>query len=103
MLLGVPIIIPNLFGCKDYANDDNCTLLEPEGFILHSNMDGYPQFNQKKWGFISVRQIREKMRFALTNQNIIKNKSVLAEKENRVKFSYIETVQKFTKIIEAIS
>lgn len=99
MALKVPVIITNFSGCQDYANEQTATLLEPEGFVLHSNMDSVPQFLNKKWAFLSAKQIREKMRYAFDNQNIISQKAELAYNFVRENFNYTKVENIFSDII----
>jgi glycosyltransferase involved in cell wall biosynthesis len=55
MAVGTPVIVTNFSGCQDYAAEDKCTLLEPSGFVLQSNMDNILQFNNKKWPRVTVK------------------------------------------------
>lgn len=99
MALGVPVVITNFSGCKDYANDKTATLLEPRGFILKKNMDGIPQFRNKKWAFISVEDIRKAMRKIINNPAKIMEKSKNAYEEVRTKFSYQKVENAFRDMI----
>jgi len=99
MALGVPVVITNFSGCQDYANKDTATLLEPNGFILKKDMDGIPQFRNRKWAFISVAQIRKTMRKIINNPAKIKEKSKNAYEEVRNRFSYQKTEELFREMI----
>jgi glycosyltransferase involved in cell wall biosynthesis len=68
MSVGVPVIVTNHSGCQDYANSQNCTLLEPSGFLIHENMDQITQFYNKKWPRIEIDTIRKSMRDVFLNQ-----------------------------------
>jgi len=102
MALGVPVIISNFSGCQDYANNDTATLLEPSGFILHNDMDGIPQFKNKKWAFIAVKDIREKMRYAINNIDILKDKSKVAYNYVHENFNYNKVANLFGEMIGEI-
>ncbi len=99
MSLGVPVIISNFSGCKDYANDKTATLLEPRGYILHNNMDRIPQFINKKWVFITVKDIKESMRYVLNNPQVVKEKADNAYTCVREKFNYQRIERLFTEMI----
>jgi glycosyltransferase involved in cell wall biosynthesis len=88
MALGVPVIITNFSGCLDYANEETATMIEPEGFILHKDMDRIPQFRNKKWAFVSVKKTRETMRYVVKNKKKVRNKSENAYNYVREKFNY---------------
>jgi glycosyltransferase involved in cell wall biosynthesis len=75
MALEVPVIITDFSGCKEYANSNTATMLKVRGFILHKNMDNILQFRNKKWAFVEVKEIREKMRYVLENEKQVKLKT----------------------------
>ena len=99
MALGVPVIITNFSGCQDYANEMTATMLNPSGFILKKNMDGIPQFRNRKWAFVSVAQIRETMREIINNPVKIKEKSKNAQENVRNNFSYKKIEELFSEMI----
>jgi len=99
MALNVPVIITNFSGCKDYANEETATLLEPEGFILYNQMDSIPQFRNRKWAFVSVKSIRKKMREVLNNPDMVKNKANVAYNYVKERFSYGRIEQLFRKML----
>ncbi len=102
MALGVPVIITNFSGCQDYANEDTATLLEPNGFIFHKDMDGIPQFRSKKWAFVEVSSIRKSMRYVLNNPQKIKEKAKNAYSYVIEKFNYKVIEDLFTKMIREV-
>ena len=102
MSLGIPIIITDFSGCQDYANNDRATMLEIEGYRQFSNLDRIPQFSNKKWAFVSVRQIREKMRFVLNNYEQVKNKAKTAIPFVHKEFNYKTTEEKFSDMLESL-
>ncbi len=102
MALGVPVIITNFSGCQDYANEDTATLLEPNGFIFHKDMDGIPQFRSKKWAFVEVSSIRKSMRYVLNNPQKIREKAKNAYLYVIEKFNYKVIEDLFTKMIREI-
>ena len=99
MALGVPVVITNFSGCKDYANSSTATMLEPRGFILKKNMDGIPQFRNRKWTFMSVEDIRVAMRKIINNPAKIMEKSKNAYEEVRSKFTYQKTEELFREMV----
>ena len=92
MALGVPVIITDCGGCQEHATEETATLLKPEGYIFHQQMDGIPQFNSRKWAFLTVNQIRKKMREVFENYQEAKNKTKYAREcvENKFNYSKIE-------------
>lgn len=102
MALGVPVVITNFSGCKDYANEKTATLIEPSGFILKSTMDRIPQFTNKKWAFLSTKEIQIKMREVLNNKTGIKNKTKNAFNFVKKEFSYENIENYFTKMIREV-
>jgi len=101
MALGVPVLITDFSGPLDYASEETCTFLNKSGFVLYKNMDNIPQFRNKKWAFISTKEVREKMRFVYNNYNneIIKEKIENGYNFVRKKFNYEEIGTKFKEMI----
>jgi glycosyltransferase involved in cell wall biosynthesis len=99
MSLGVPVIITDFSGCQDYADIETATMIDPKGFILKKNMDGIPQFRNKKWAFVSVNDIIIKMKYAVENQTEIKKKADNAYDIVRSKFTYQKTEELFREMI----
>jgi len=99
MASGLPVIITNYSGCTEYANSETSLLLEVEEFEKRLDMDGILQFRNKSWPKISVKQLRNKMRWAYENQ---KEMQILAKNANEFvinKFNYSAILNKFRKII----
>jgi len=102
MALRVPVIITNFSGCVDYANDERCTLLEPNGFMIHDCLDNIPQFSNQKWPRLRVEDIQSAMR------NVIKSPKHIADKADRAydfvreNFSYDRTVSLFDDMMERV-
>lgn len=102
MALGVPVIITNFSGCKDYANEKTAILIEPSGFLFKSNMDRIPQFLNKKWAFLSVKNVQKAMRGVLNNNYLVDEKKKNALEFVNKNFSYKEIEKKFTNMIREI-
>lgn len=102
MALKVPVIITNFAGCQDYANEKTAILLEPEGYVLHNDMDTIPQFKNKKWAFFSIKQIRNKMRYVLNNKNILQEKIDYANEYVTKNFNYNKIEELFREIIKTV-
>ena len=102
MALGVPVIITDFSGCQDYANPDTAVLLEPNGFILKSNMDGIPQFRSKKWAFVEVSKVRKAMRYVIDNPVEVKFRTKAALKYVNSRFNYKIVENLFYNMISEI-
>ena len=102
MALGVPVAITNFSGCQDYANDSTATMLEPRGFVLKKNMDGIPQFRNKKWAFVSVEDIKKVMREIINNPAKIIEKSKNAYEKVSTEFTYQKTEELFREMIGTV-
>lgn len=102
MALKVPVIVTNFSGCKDYANENTATLLEPNGFVLRKNMDNIPQFRNAKWAFVEVKRIQRAMRYVVENQEEVKMKANAAYSYVRRKFGYEETGKMFVNMIREL-
>lgn len=102
MALKVPVIITNYSGCLDYANEETAYLLHHRGFILHKNMDNIPQFRNKKWAFLAVKDVQEKMRYVCNNYEDSKVRVNKAYKYVRERFNYEIVKEKFTQMIREL-
>jgi len=102
MALKIPVLITNFSGSKDYANEKTATLLEPEGFVLYNDMDTIPQFKNKKWAFLSIKQIREKMRYTFKHYDTLKEKTDYAYDYVRENFNYNKIENLFGEMIETL-
>lgn len=102
MSLRVPVIITNFSGCQEYAKSDNCTLLEPSGFIVHESIDPIPQFANKKWPRIKVATIQEAMRGVFENYKQSQIKADRAYEFVKQNFNYGVFASKFDEMMETI-
>ena len=102
MAIKVPIIITNFSGCQDYASEDRCTLIEPSGFMLHSNMDNIVQFSNKKWPRITIQSVQDAMRRVYSNQDETMEKADRAYDYVHNNFTYRVAADAFGKIMENI-
>jgi len=102
MSVKVPVIVTNFSGCQEYASLERCTLLEPSGFIMHSNMDNISQFANKKWPRITIQSIQESMRRVFSNKDEAKIKADKAYEFVQENFSYAVAISKFDKILENV-
>ncbi|NJL70333.1 MAG: glycosyltransferase [Candidatus Competibacteraceae bacterium] len=103
MALGVPVIVTDFSGCQEYANEQTATLLKPEGFIQHRQLDNLPQFINKKWAFVTVSSIRRAMRYAYENQDEIKNKAETAYAYVRERFSPEHAASAFDEAVRSVT
>jgi len=99
MASGLPIIITNHSGCTEYANSETSLLLEVEGFEKKIDMDGIVQFRNKSWPKISIKQLREKMRWAYENSKEMELKAQAAFEFIRNRFDYKSVLNKFREIL----
>jgi len=99
--VGVPIIVTNYSGVREYATQDNACLLEPEGFVkLKRPVDGYYQFVGQSWPVISIDQLRSKMRYVYTYHNEMKLKAERSWQWLSRNFGYEKTAEKMSRIID---
>lgn len=102
MALKVPVIITNFSGCQEYAKNNNCTLLEPSGFMVHKCIDPIPQFANRKWPRIKVSTVQEAMRSVFQNYEVALQKADIAYEFVRQNFNYEVFVSKFDEMMEAV-
>lgn len=99
MALNIPVIITQFSGCTDYAKDETCFCLKPKGFVMKRNMDSIPQFSNKKWAYIDVKQIRRNMRNVIEDKINVEKKISRAYEFVNKNFNYKITEQKFRKML----
>jgi len=102
MSIKVPVIVTNFSGCQEYASYDRCTLIEPSGFMIHSNMDQISQFANKKWPRITIESVQNAMRSVFSNKEEAKDKADRAYEYVHNRFSYEVAIEKFDKIMEKV-
>jgi glycosyltransferase involved in cell wall biosynthesis len=103
MALGVPVIVTNYSGCQDYATGDTATLLEPDGFVRHEQMDGIFQFRGRRWAHVPVASLRGAMRRVFENVEEAKEKARFAATEVSRKFGYPQMAQNFRAVVGALN
>jgi glycosyltransferase involved in cell wall biosynthesis len=98
LAVGVPIIVLDYGGVKEYANEKNSYLLKVEGFTKKSDpMDGYFQFRDCVWPYVSAEQLGTKMKYAVEHRE----KTIDREELSR-KFGYPTVGKKFAEVAEVI-
>jgi len=102
MSVKVPVIVTNFSGCKDYAKSDNCTLLEPSGYMVHDCLDPSPQFKLKKWPRVKVADIQEAMRQVLQKYQGVQDKSDKAYELVQSQYGYEAFSSKFQDMMENV-
>ncbi|KKK49581.1 hypothetical protein LCGC14_3133630, partial [marine sediment metagenome] len=102
MALGISVIITDYSGCRDYAKEETSTLIKTDGFIMKNDMDGIPQFRNKKWAFVRVKDIRKSMRFVLDNPSTIKEKIDFAHDYVIQNFNYKKVENMFREMLGSI-
>jgi len=99
MALNLPFITVKFGGSLEYAKSEFCTYLDPSGYEKVPIMDGIPQFRNKIWPIVRIKEIAEKMRYAYDNYKIVQRKAGLAYDYVHQNFSY-EAIG--PKMIEAL-
>lgn len=102
MAVKTPVIVTNFGGCKEYAKAENCTLLEPSGFMVHESIDPIPQFSYKKWPRIKVVAVQEAMRGVLSNYKTAQEKADKAYGFVRSNFGFRNFAEKFDLVMETV-
>lgn len=102
MAVGTPVIITNFSGCQDYANDETCTLINPDGFMLHANMDNIVQFNNRKWPRLTIHSIQQAMRNVKNNYEAAVHKADKAYDFVHQNFNYNVVSKHFTRLMECV-
>lgn len=102
MALKVPTILPNHSGCTEYANEDTTLLLVPEGYKKITCLDNIFQFKNAVWPYISVSQIREKMRYAFSHKAEMIIKADAAYTYVRDRFDYPVVVDKLQEVFTSL-
>lgn len=102
MALKIPVAITDFSGCQDYANENTAMLIKPSGFIFKNNMDGIPQFRNKKWAFIEVKTIKAVMRKVYEDKILAKEKSEYAYNFVKENFNYKVIEKKFTGMLREV-
>lgn len=102
MALGVPVAITNFSGCQDYAKEETCTLIQPNGFMLYPCMDSLPQYRNCKWVFITVQEICRVLKYTYDNQDEIRKKAVYAESFVRSRFTYGRVQNDFVHMLKEV-
>lgn len=102
MALKVPVIITNFSGCQDYANDQTCTLIEPNGFIMERTMDSISQFANKKWPHLTVESVANCMLQVFHNYDAAISKAENAYKFVHQNFNYNVSSSAFIDMMENV-
>jgi len=102
MALGVPVIITDHSGCKDYASEATAILLKVGGFVVCSNMDNIPQFRNKKWAFIEVNKIRKAMRYVIKNKDEVRMRANAAYHHASGRFNHKEVGRLFVNMLREL-
>jgi len=102
MALKIPIIVTDFSGVQDYATESTANLIQNEGFVQLADMDGIPQFKRKKWAFITVKSIQQKMRYVLENQEEVKKKAINGYDFVHKNFNYTVIANKFSDMIKEV-
>lgn len=100
MAVGTPVIITDFSGSQDYANQNNCTLISFEGFMLHNTMDNILQFNNKKWPHVTVDNVRKALRHVYEHDDEVRHKASIAYEFVHNTFSYDVIAENFDRVLE---
>lgn len=61
MALGMPVITTRFGGVLEYAKPELCTHLEPSGYRRVPCLDGIPQYANKIWPVVQIKEIAAKL------------------------------------------
>lgn len=98
----VPLIVTNFSGCKEYASEDNSTLIEPSGYLFEHCMDPSPQFIDKKWPRLKISDIQRALRFVFENYSLALSKADKGYEKIQKEFNYDTFIQQFDNMIESV-
>lgn len=102
MALGVPVVITNFSGCQDYATEETATLIEPNGFIILNELDKIPQFNNKKWAYVTYSAVAKAMRYVTENKDTVLKKAEKAAIFVANEFGYEATAKRFDTMLDTL-
>ena len=103
LALGLPLIITEWSGVKEYANKDTACMLPIEKTEVLRTMDGIPQFNNREWPVISPEILRDKMEEVRSNYIFFKNKAQRGCQIVRDRLSYDSVGARLQTAIESIT
>lgn len=101
MALGIPVITTRYAGVLEYCHLDNCTYLEPQRYQSIPYMDGVPQFSNRIWPVLTIKDTAQTMRYAFQHRNEINQKAQLAYSYVHNHLSYQVIGKKFVEAIES--
>jgi len=102
MALKIPVIITDFSGCTEYANKENCILLDTSGFTMHDCLDNIPQFSKQKWPRIKIKDIQSAMRLAVKNDTKNTDRVERAYSFVKENFGYETIVSLFDNMMENV-
>ena len=102
LALGMPLIITDYSGVKEYANKDTCCLIPVEEMEVKSMMDNLFQFKECKWPVISPDILRSKMKEVQRNTDFYQKKAQRGCNLVRDMLSYGRVGKRFLTELEGI-
>lgn len=102
MSVNVPVIVTDFSGCCDYAREDRCILIKPNGFLHHDMMDNIPQFAYQKWPRIKTSDVSSAMKLVVDDYDSAKDKSEKAYNFVNRNYGYDKMVEKFDYMMESV-
>lgn len=103
LALGLPLIITDYSGVKEYANNDTCCLVPVEEMEPKSMMDNLFQFSGCHWPVISPDVLRSKMREVQKNHTYYEKKAQRGCNFVRDSLSYDSVGKRFQQALEGIT
>jgi glycosyltransferase involved in cell wall biosynthesis len=102
MALKIPVIVTNFSGCQDYASEETSFLIEPAGFIMEQSMDQISQFANKKWPYLTVSSVGEKMIEVFNKYEYASAKASYAYDFVHEQFAYDVAARSFANMLEIV-
>jgi len=103
MACGLPAIVTNWSGHTEYVNDKNAILLNDFKLVQANHPEQiFKQYlEQGKWAEPSIKELREKMRYAFENRDEIKKIGERAAKDVK-NWTWDEAAKKAVKILKEV-
>ena len=99
--LGLPLIVTDWSGVKEYANNDTACMLPIDGTHVLRTMDKIPQFNNREWPIVNPDILSTKMNEVRDRYIFFKNKAQNGCQIVRDELSYDRVGTRFHKAIES--
>ena len=102
MAVGIPVIISDHSGCREYATEDTAILLEPTGKKFYKTMDGIPQFSNKNWITLSEEELISALQNIFRDPAGVRKQVYSAASMVRERFSYSIARKNFQEMFDQL-